>query len=104
MTIARQKSIETVPEGFAPTGRASYFDGLGVEVVFVRNVGYCAPEWAIQLLQFRNRVDSIPPQARMLDHAMTRLVRLDLETRAAAMSVFVLGGLQALTQYLGEEQ
>ncbi len=104
MTIARQKSVETIPEGFAPTGRASYFDGLGVEVVFVRNVGYCAPEWAIQLLQFRSKIDSRMAETRALDRAMTRLVRLDLEARQAAMSVFVLGGLQALTQYLGEEQ
>lgn len=104
MTSHHSDGIDAIPEGFVPTGRATYFDSLGVDVVMVRNTGFCVPEWANRLLQFRNKIDLNSADARFIDLSVAHIARLDSDARNALMTVFDLGGIQALMQSVLEQK
>lgn len=94
--------LDKVPSGYEPALGAERLSRLGVEVVKVRGgAGFCVPVWARRLEGFRI-YRAKPEEQPLVDAAIHRLAQADEQSIAAAMTVFDLGGIDSLVEFVRE--
>ncbi len=95
--------VANIPEGYTRTGFPALYEKAGIRVVTVDADGsvrrFYVPNWAVDVLSaFSGK--TLKESAVIGKRLLVAMNALDEESRSAAMTVLILGGIEALTSHV----